>query len=307
LVEAYELLKAIYLERGYRLRDIPRLILEKNLFGLDIDNRAAQLASFALLMKARADDRRLFDNPPQLNIYAMQESAQLDLDRLSNALASEGVSKSQLALLLETFTQAKTYGSLTQIEPVLANQLPTLLTQLTQASQSQDLFVRQAAQDCLPLVLQAILLAKTYDAVIANPPYMGGKYMQPALKDYAKTFYPDTKSDLFAMFIERCNIYAKPSSELAFVTPYVWMFISSYEKIRTKLVTESTIKSLIQLEYNAFEPACVPVCTFVVGKQYISRFVGTYIRLSDFKGHENQAPKTLEAIKAERQRLGFPV
>lgn len=307
LVEAYDLLKAIYLERGYRLRDIPRLILEKNLFGLDIDNRAAQLASFALLMKARADDRRLFENPPQLNIYAMQESAQLNLEQLSNALASEGVSKSQLALLLETFTQAKTYGSLTQIEPVLANQLPTLLTQLTQASQSQDLFVRQAAQDCLPLVHQAMLLAKTYDAVIANPPYMGGKYMQPALKDYAKTFYPDTKSDLFAMFIERCNIYAKPSSELAFVTPYVWMFISSYEKIRTKLVAESTIKSLIQLEYNAFEPACVPVCTFVVGKQYISRFVGTYIRLSDFKGHENQAPKTLEAIKAERQRLGFPV
>jgi hypothetical protein len=308
LVEAYDLLKAIYLERGYRLRDIPRLILEKNLFGLDIDNRAAQLASFALLMKARADDRRLFDNPPQLNIYAMQESAQLDLEQLSNALASEGVSKSQLALLLEPFTQAKTFGSLIQIDPMLANHLSTLLTQFTQASQSHDLFVRQAIQDCLPLVHQAILLAKTYDAVIANPPYMGNKYLNTKLKDYLKEHYKGFEKDLFSAFIIRDLAFAKPHGQLGFMTPFVWMFISSYENLRVKLLNELTITSLIQPEYHAFfDSAFVPICTFVLSREHLSQYKGTYIRLVDFKKAEEQAPKTLEAIKAERQRLGFPV
>lgn len=120
--------------------------------------------------------------------------------------------------------------------------------------------------------------------------------MNTALKDFAKKTFPDSKSDMFAMFIERCQALSKISGETAFVTPYVWMFISSYEQMRSKLVTDATIQSLVQLEYNAFEPACVPVCAFIVGKAHIADFVGSYIKLSDFKGHENQSPKTLEAI-----------
>ncbi|MFW1748798.1 BREX-1 system adenine-specific DNA-methyltransferase PglX [Acinetobacter guillouiae] len=297
LVEAYDCLKAIYLERGYRSRDIPRLILENNLYGIDIDTRAAQLASFALLMKAREDDRRLFSNPPKLNIIALQESQPERLDALSQDLANTGIAQTDLKELLDLFEHSSTFGSLIQIPQAFAKKLPELESKLKIASESGDIFSQQSAQELLPLVQQAKLLAKKYDAVIANPPYMGGKGMNTALKDFAKKKFPDSKSDMFAMFIERCQELSKASGETAFVTPYVWMFISSYEQMRSKLITDATIQSLIQLEYNAFEPACVPVCAFIVGKSHIPNFVGGYIKLSEFKGHENQAPKTIEAIK----------
>lgn len=303
LVEAYDCLKAMYLERGYRLRDIPRLICEKNLFGLDIDTRAAQLASFALLMKARADDRRLLQNPPKLNIFALQNSHPDHLDHLYQALASEGISRDPLHSLLTTFEHATTFGSLIQIPPTLAEQLNPLHDTLSQACLSGDIFVQQAAQEVLPLVQQVQLLAKRYDAVIANPPYMGNKYLNPKLKDYLKTTYKDYEKDLFSAFIIRNLAFAKVNGQLGFMTPFVWMFISSYEKLRLKLIDDETITSLIQLEYSGFDGATVPICTFTLAKGHISSFKGTYIRLSDFKGHENQAPKTLEAIKAEKQRL----
>lgn len=296
LVEAYDCLKAVYLERGYRSRDIPRLILENNLYGIDIDTRAAQLSSFALLMKAREDDRRLFSNPPKLNIIALQDSQPERLEVFSQDLASTGIAQTDLKELLDLFEYASTFGSLIQIPEAFAKKLPELEAKLNTALNSGDIFSQQSAQELLPLVQQAKLLAKQYDAVIANPPYMGGKGMNTALKDFAKKTFPDSKSDMFAMFIERCQALSKISGETAFVTPYVWMFISSYEQMRSKLVTDATIQSLVQLEYNAFEPACVPVCAFIVGKAHIADFVGSYIKLSDFKGHENQSPKTLEAI-----------
>lgn len=299
LVEAYDCLKAIYLERGYRSRDIPRLILENNLYGIDIDTRAAQLASFALLMKAREDDRRLFSDPPKLNIIALQDSQPERLDAFSQDLASTGLEKADLKELLDLFEHASTFGSLIQVPAAFAKKLPDLETKLNTAAESGDIFSQQSAQELLPLVQQAKLLAKQYDAVIANPPYMGGKGMNTVLKDFAKKKFPDSKSDMFAMFIERCQELSKASGETAFVTPYVWMFISSYEELRKKLVSQNTIKSLIQLEYNAFEPACIPVCAYTISKAHIQNYEGSYIKLSDFKGHENQAPRTLEAIQNE--------
>ncbi|NUG07339.1 BREX-1 system adenine-specific DNA-methyltransferase PglX, partial [Acinetobacter bereziniae] len=299
LVEAYDCLKAIYLERGYRSRDIPRLILENNLYGIDIDTRAAQLASFALLMKAREDDRRLFSTPPKLNIIALQDSQPERLDAFSQDLASTDIAQADLKELLDLFEHASTFGSLIQIPQAFAKKLSDLETKLNTALESGDIFAQQSAQELLPLVQQAKLLAKQYDAVIANPPYMGGKGMNTVLKDFAKKKFPDSKSDMFAMFIERCQELSKASGETAFVTPYVWMFISSYEELRKKLVSQNTIKSLIQLEYNAFEPACIPVCAYTISKAHIQNYEGSYIKLSDFKGHENQAPRTLEAIQNE--------
>lgn len=226
LVEAYDVLKAIYLERGYRMRDIPRLILEKNLYGLDIDDRAAQLASFALLMKARADDRRLLDNPPKLNVLALQESKGLDADELIQALSafvgcadagsptlppgslgfansvqpSHTVEAHHIHQLINTFTYAKTFGSLIQIPPDLNTQLAGLDAGLQLAIKNGDLLAQAAALNLLPLVWQARILGMQFDAVVANPPYMGGKGMNAALKDYAKRIFPDSKSDLFASF-----------------------------------------------------------------------------------------------------------
>jgi hypothetical protein len=304
LVVAYDVLKAIYLERGYQARAIPRLILAKNLFGLDIDDRAAQMAGFALLMKARADDRRLFTatddagnlQPPKLNVLSLQESKGLSVDELATHLAPFKVQRATITSLMGTFEHAKTFGSLIQIPDALKTELVVLPEVLALVKKSGDLYASAAADDLMPLVQQAQVLGMQFDAVVANPPYMGGKGMNPLVKDFARSSYPAGKPDMFAMFMERCLRFGNQTSEIGFVTPYVWMFISSYEDIRAKFVSEATIQTLVQLEYNAFEPACVPVCAFVLGKKSISEYLGGYIKLSDFRGHESQAPKTLEAI-----------
>ena len=305
LVVAYDVLKAIYLERGYRVRDIPRLILEKNLFGLDIDDRAAQMAGFALFMKARADDRRLFTatdeagnlQPPKLNVLSLQESKGLSVDELATHLTPFQVQRATITALVETFEHAKTFGSLIQIPYALKTHLTVLPQVLTLVKQSGDMYATAAADDLLPLVQQAQVLAMQFDAVVANPPYMGSNGMTPALKEFAKLNFTDVKSDLFSIFLTRCYSFGKASANFGFVTPYVWMFISSYEKLRRNIVFERTLNSLIQLEYNAFEPACVPVCAFTLDNVNFDNYVGRYIDLSNFKGHETQAPRTLEAIK----------
>ena len=304
LVVAYDVLKAIYLERGYQPRSIPRLILEKNIYGLDIDDRATQMASFALLMKARADDRRLFTatdedghlQPLKLNVLSLHESNSLNVEELAIHLTPFKVQRATITALVETFENSKTFGSLIQIPYALKSNLSSLPEILTLVQKEGDMYARSAATDLLPLVRQAQLLGAHFDAVVANPPYIGGKGMNAELKEYAEKYFPRSKADVFAMFIERCYLFGKNVSEVGFVTPYVWMFIATYEAVRSLLINEATIKSLIQLEYNAFEPACVPVCTFVVGKTHIPSFKGSYIKLSDFRGHETQAPRTLEAI-----------
>ncbi|MEI8158035.1 MAG: BREX-1 system adenine-specific DNA-methyltransferase PglX, partial [Burkholderiales bacterium] len=204
LVVAYDVLKAIYLERGYQPRAIPRLILEKNLYGLDIDDRAAQMAGFALLMKARSDDRRLFtatDNagtlqPPKLNVLSLQESKGLSVDELATHLAPFKVQRATITALVEAFEHAKTIGSLIQIPYALKTHLAVLPEVLASVKQSGDMYASAAADDLLPLMQQAQVLAMQFDAVVANPPYMGSKGMNSALKDFTKDTFPDSKSDL---------------------------------------------------------------------------------------------------------------
>lgn len=298
LVEAYDLLKAIYQERGYRERDIPRLILEKNLFGLDIDDRAAQLAAFALLMKARADDRRLFSEPIQLNVLSLQESAGLDAAQLAQDLGlNDAAERNALNTLLSIFTQAKTFGSLLQIPHVLAQALQQLAARIAAAQTSGDLYAQSAAATLQPLLQQAQVLARQYDAVVANPPYMGGKYLTPVLKDYLKANYKGYEKDLFSAFMIRDLVFTKPAGQLGFMSPFVWMFISSYEELRQHFIDETTLTSLVQLEYSGFDGATVPICTFTLAKTHLAGFAGSYIRLSDFRGADQQGPKTLEAIQ----------
>ncbi|MCU4419507.1 BREX-1 system adenine-specific DNA-methyltransferase PglX [Acinetobacter bereziniae] len=284
LVEAYDCLKAIYLERGYRSRDIPRLILENNLYGIDIDTRAAQLASFALLMKAREDDRRLFSNPPKLNIIALQDSQPERLDAISQDLASTGIAQADLKELLDLFEHASTFGSLIQIPTAFAKKLPDLETKLNTALESGDIFAQQSAQELLPLVLQAKLLSKQYDAVIANPPYMGGKGMNTALKDFAKKKFPDSKSDLFAMFIERGFAWCKDSGFNSMVTMQSWMFLSSYEAMREKLLQDRTIQTMAHLGARAFPEISgevVQATAFVMQGKHLDGFKPVFFRLVD--------------------------
>lgn len=339
LVVAYDTLKAIYLERGYQPRSIPRLILEKNLFGLDIDDRAAQMAGFALLMKARADDRRLFSDPVNLNILSLQESEGLDSNALAQTLQviadrcdlkseigiigsefgvldlfpeshlqsslGEPSSNSRannefedtLALLISTFSEAKTFGSLITVSKQLSIKLAWLNEILNLAHQQGDLYVKLAAQDLMPLVSQAKILSIQFDAVVANPPYMGNKYLAPKLKVFLKDNFIGFEKDLFSAFMIRNLSLAKPSGQLGLMSPFVWMFISSYEGLRSYFLENATLSSLVQLEYSGFDGATVPICTFTLGKANVAGFNSSFVRLTDFKGSENQGPKTLEAIQ----------
>lgn len=296
LVEAYDLFKAIYLERGYRLRDVPQLILEKNLFGLDIDERAAQLSGFALMMMGRADDRRLFERGVKLNVMALQDCTGFDAEVLAKGvnLADYGLKPGDLTELKQLFEHATTFGSLIQVPEELAKNLSTL-KQLSEST-ARDLFVSDAFKQLGSLVQQAELLAAEYDAVVVNPPYIGSKYQLPLLKKFADEYFAISRSDFFAMFIERAIGQTKDRGRIGIVAPFVWMFLSSYEKLRELVLRSTSIASLIQLEYNAFEPACIPVATFSLMRSCVQGYEASYIRLSDFKGHENQAPKALEAI-----------
>lgn len=297
LVEAYAVFKAIYLERGYRTRDIPRLILANNLFGLDICDRAAQLAGFALLMKAREDDRRILARDDlKLNVIAIQESDESDLKNVEIFFKDDEDVRDGLKQVIKLFEDAKTFGSLITVPDNLIGKKNEQLEAAIQKS-IDEVFRIGNVESLLVLLQQGEILETKYDCVVTNPPYMGGKGMNKSLKHYAKTQYPVSKADIFAMLTERSIFMAKNSGYIGLVMPYVWMFLSTYEKFRDKVISNATLNSLIQLEYNAFEPACVPVATFTLFRHPISNYKGDFIKLSDFKGHQNQAPKTLEAIQ----------
>jgi hypothetical protein len=304
LVEAYELLKGIYLERGYRLRDIPRLILEKNLYGLDIDDRAAQMAGFALLMKARADDRRLLDSPIKLNVLSLQESAGMDLDEFAGHLKPHGVNCTVLGLLLNTFSHAKTFGSLIQIPKPLEDGLAGLEGGIAKAIESGDVFAKAAAQDLVYMVRQATILAMKFDAVVANPPYMGGKGMNPALKDYAKTTFPDSKSDLFAMFIERGFDWTRLSGFNSMVTMQSWMFLSSYEAMREKLLEKRTLSCMVHMGNGVMGIAFGTAATVMLN-DHVSGYEGSFSYCENEDLGENDRPKEFP-VQNDRLKTAKP-
>tara|TARA_B100001179_G_C18604294_1_gene412991 strand:- start:3553 stop:7236 length:3684 start_codon:yes stop_codon:yes gene_type:complete len=319
LIEAYNVLKAIYEERGYRSRDIPKLILEKNIYGLDIDDRAAQLSGFSLMMMARQDDRRIFSRDVQLNLLSLQETGHLDLPKLwqdlnlSGEFASgqmqdmfggdlnlssfEADNRYQLLQRnIERFKQAKTFGSLIEVPATEHEALQELYESLRELAEKGDPIQRAAVSQIIDVVHQALILSIRYDAVVANPPYMGSKYQIPEIKKYLKDNFNGYEKDLFSAYIIRNLNFAKDHGQLGFMTPFVWMFISSHEHLRTRLIDLETITSLVQLEYSGFDGATVPICTFTLQKGHVTGQKGCFIRLSDFRGSENQGPKTLEAI-----------
>ena len=282
LVEAYELFKAIYLERGYQQREIPQLILEKNLFGLDIDERAAQLTSFALMMKGRGDDRRLFERGIQLNVMALVNSNGLDVEGLANAinLADHGLKRADLVELKQLFEHATTFGSLIQVPDGLALKLPALrrLSEL----KGQDMLVAEALKTLEPLVRQAELLAVRYDDVVANPPYMGSKGMSTRLKEFINTHFPDAKSDLYACFIERTHTAVKPGARIAMVTLDGWMFLLSFSRLRHSLTQKSFIESLVHVGWNCFPQGHIyNRGTIFVFRNMLLSSRGSYLNLSD--------------------------
>jgi len=291
LVEAYNLLKELYLERGYRPKDIPALILTKNLYGLEIDDRAAQLAGFALMMKAREDDRQIFDKQIKPNILVLKSASV----RVIGRKESEDINQ-----LIDLFENASTFGSLIRVPEELILKLSSIKQELEHKKadlSSHDVFTgSQYYEELLKLVKQAEILSGRCDCVIANPPYVGNKYLNAKLKGFLREEFHGFDKDLFSSFIIRSRELSKDEGCLGFMSPFVWMFISSYEELRLNLIDKSTLTSLIQLEYSGFAEATVPVCTFTFNNTHIVNYAGSFIRLSDFRGAENQSPKTKEAI-----------
>lgn len=283
LVEAYDLLKAIYLERGYRQRDIPELILSKNLYGLDICPRAAQMATFSLMMKGREDDRRLFERGIQLNVMALQKGSSINAERLALSvdLDAAGVSLADVRALVELFTDTSTFGSLIQVPAALTEMLSTL-DRLARES-SEDLLAEGQLRQLGTLVKQAGLLARRYDFVVANPPYMGSKGMNPLVKNFARKHYPEAKSDLFSCFIERGYTLAKTSGYIAMVTLQNWMFLSSFNELRQRLIQKKSILSLTHIGYNSFpsmNSKIAQAAVFSFANTRLDGYIGTFLDLN---------------------------
>lgn len=286
LVYAFDLLAAMYEERGYRPSDVPALILEKNLCGMEIDPRAAQLASLALTMKARELDRRFLRRGvrPQIELLA---PVTFDEEELPRGCALEKNKE-----LLDALTHMTLCGSLlaptekdlAQLRDAIAACPRDLAGEKTRGKLEQALGTCEA-------------LARKFDVVVANPPYMGSSNFDKWTSAWVKKNYPDVKNDLFSAFIVRNMDFAKPHGEIGMMTPFVWMFIGSYERLRNKLINEKTLTSLIQLEYSGFAGATVPICTFTFHNGKLEGVRGGYVRLSDFVGSDVQAPKALEAIQ----------
>lgn len=296
LVEAYDLLREIYLERGYALRDIPELILKNNLFGIDIDKRAAQLATFALAMKAAQDNPRLLGKTIPVNIINIVESNNMDIDAIANTLATRDVPADTIKSLLDNFENAQTYGSLIRIKHDLIGKLDDVAAMITKAETANDMIKQEYVKQLKPFVIMTQYLANKYDCVIANPPYMGKDRMDICLKEYINKIFPNIGQDLFSAFILQNLYFSKDKAKLGFMTPFVWLFIPTYKNLREYILSNSSIESLIQLEYCGFDGARVPVCCFVLNNTTDGDKIGYYIKLSNFKGAQNQAPKTLEAI-----------
>ena len=292
LVYAFDVLMQIYEAQGYTQRDAARLIVEKNLCGLDIDRRAYQLACFAVMMKARQYNRRILNGGVRPNLYAIGDSAALTGEVLDFIANGSQKLRAGLQSVADDLAGAKEYGSIIDVSPVDFDALLARFEEI-RAGASGDLFEAASRQlalnTVLPLVRQAQVMAQKYDVVVTNPPYMGASGMSEKLSGYIKTYYPDSKSDLFACFIEKGNSMTKPNGYNCMVTMQSWMFLSSFEKLREKILKEKTITNLMHME-NMVMGIAFGTAVTVFQNAVVQGYKGTYnhIKLQDI---ENAEPK----------------
>ena len=317
LVYAFDLLTKIYEEELYETKEIPRLILEKNLFGLEIDERAAELASFALFMKARAYDRRFFKRVAKgrlspndtafgqvtSNICELQNIV-FDEGELAPYMDKVGVDKNGVNLFtqdlqytLHQFDQAKNFGSL--ITPRLQT-VDAARTQVDSLHMEDDLYYANTHRKVAKALQMADYLSPKYHCVVANPPYMGGKGMNPELANFAKKTYPDSKSDLFAMFMERSVELSCSSGYMGMINMQSWMFLSSFEKLRTKILANQTILSMAHLGPRGFDSIggeVVQTVAFVLENKHKPEYNGAFIRLIEGRSEAEKSEMFKKAIK----------
>ena len=288
LVYAFDVLMQLYEDAGYSQRDAAQSILQNNLYGLDIDDRAAQLAYFAVMMKARQYDRRIFSRGIQPHIYAIQESNNINRAHLKYLGAGMddlevNTARVQLEGLLDTLRDAKEYGSILKVE----NHNWELLRRFVAAADAGEQIsmdsagLEVTAEQLLTLIDIAETMERKYDVVVTNPPYMGSSNMSAKLSEFVKKNYPDSKSDLFAVFIERCGQMTAKNRYQAMITQHAWMFLSSFEKLRAKLLLRDAV-NMAHLGPRAFEEIggeVVQTTSFVLRNSHLADYKGTYCRL----------------------------
>ena len=296
LVYAFDVLMEIYRESGYVDRDAAKEIVENNLFGLDIDNRAFQLAYFAIMMKARSYDRRFLTREIEPNVSTIIETntiAKFTCEGVTNDKEQNDIGE----YLIRAYKDAKEIGSLLPIEKYDFKAFTEYLNSLTLSGQltlESDYWVEGTLPEMKKIVKQAVMMSDKYAVVCTNPPYMNK--LEGQLKKFVIEEYKPYKGDLFSVFMYKNFDYCKPDGYSAFMTPFVWMFIKTYEQLREFVIRQKSITTLVQMEYSAFEEATVPICSFVLknGKESEK---GLFFKLSDFKGGmEVQKQKVLEAL-----------
>lgn len=286
LAYMFDVLMQIYESYGYTTREAVASIVENNLYGLDIDDRAAQLAYFAVMMKARQYDRRFLarkdenGNPdvPQPHVYAIVESNHLDQFAIEYFCNGDAKLKAAMDAIIRELHDAKEYGSILTVTP---QDWSALYQRFDEIVEDIDMSRETALRELLPLVQVAEALAQKYDTVVTNPPYMGGSGMSAKLTDFVKKNYPDSKSDLFAVFIERCWEMTGKNRYQAMITQHAWMFLSSFEKLRTKLQRAEMV-NMAHLGPRAFEEISgevVQTTSFTLCNYHIIGYKGMYSRL----------------------------
>ena len=296
LVYAFDVLMEIYKESGYTERDAAAMIVQNNLFGLDIDDRASQLAYFAVMMKARSYDRRFLSRGIKPNVHAIKESNGMGA-AVRDGLTTDAEMNAISRYLVDSFRDAKELGSIITVEP---KDYDGYMEYLDNCDGEGQLTMEDAdwLQNTRPmlkaLARQAKVLAAKYPVVCTNPPYLNK--IEGRLKTFVTENYKDYSGDLFSVFTYRNLMFCKQDGYCGYMTPFVWMFIKTYEKLREFIIRSKSITTLVQMEYSAFEEATVPICSFVLknGKTVEN---GLYFKLSDFKGGMDvQKQKILEAL-----------
>lgn len=280
LAYMFDVLMKIYESYGYTTREAVASIVENNLYGLDIDDRAVQLAYFAVMMKARQYDRRFFSRGIQPHVYAIVESNHVDEFAVDYFCNGDAKLTTAMDTIIKELHDAKEYGSILTVTP---QDWSTLYDRFAEITEDINMSRETALRELLPLVQVAEALAQKYDVVVTNPPYMGSSGMSIKLSDYVKSDYPDSKSDLFAVFIERCGQMTKKNGCQAMITQHAWMFLASYENIRKK-ISKKAIINMAHLGARAFEEIggeIVQTTSFVIGNTFLNNYLGTYCRLVD--------------------------
>ena len=280
LVYAFDVLMQIYTAAGWDQREAAQSILKNNLFGLDIDDRAAQLAYFAVMMKARQYDRRLLTRGIQPNIFSIRESNGIQAMTIEYFHKNDPKLKADIESIVTEMRDAKEYGSILNITSV---DFAGLYARFDEIREDINLMQMSALDELLPLVRCAEVLAQKYDVVVTNPPYMGASGMNARLAEYVKSNYPNTKSDMSTVFMEKTVKMCKKTGYMSMINIPVWMFLSSYEKLRESLIAQDTFANMVHFGRGVFG-SDFGTTAFVIAKSNIHGYKGTYCRLFEKQG-----------------------